>query len=86
VATLENIHETVHARASPSWRHIHEHYERRKLLLPAVLAITILSPFIGLFLAGWSGVAVGIANGLATFFLGLRAVTKVREIREGHQP
>jgi hypothetical protein len=81
-----HIQETVHAHASLAWQHIHEYYERHKVLLPFVLVITVASPFLGLVLAGWPGIVVGLVIGLATFLLGLRAVTKVREIREGHEP
>lgn len=79
------IHEVVHARATLGWRHIHEYYERHRILLPLVLVITLGSPFLGLILAGWRGVGAGLAIGIATFFLGLRAVTKVREIREHNE-
>lgn len=61
------------------------YYEKHKVLLPVVVGITLGSPFLGLVLAGWSGVVVGLAIGLLAFLLGLRAVTKVREIREGHE-
>ena len=79
------IQETAHVSASMSWRHIHEYYERHPVLLPIVVAITVGSPFLGLLFAGWPGVIVGLVIGLGVFFLGLRAVTKVREIREGHE-
>ena len=81
-----HIQETVHVHASLGWKHIHEYYERHKVLLPLVLVITVGSPFLGLVLAGMVGAVAGLIIGLAAFFLGLRAVTKVREIREGHEP
>ena len=77
---------TVHFHSSLGWQHIHEYYEQHKVLLPLVLVITVGAPFLGLVLAGWLGVVVGLVIGLATFFLGLRAVTQVRKIREGHEP
>lgn len=77
------IHETLTATDSVSWKHIHEYYEKSPVLLPLVILITVGSPFLGLFLAGWAGVVAGLAIGLITFYIGLRAVTKVREIREG---
>jgi hypothetical protein len=80
---LEGI---VHAHAFLAWQHIHEYRERHKVLFPLVLVITVASPFLGLVLAGWLGVVVGLVIGLITFLLGLRAVTKVREIRGGHEP
>lgn len=80
------IEETINVASSLSWRHIRERYERHPVLLPIVIAITLASPFLGLVLAGWVGVLVGLGVGVITFLLGLRAVTKVREIREGYEP
>lgn len=56
------------------------------MLLPVVIGITVGSPFLGLVFAGWVGVVVGLVIGLATFFMGLRAVTKIREVTRGHEP
>lgn len=78
-----HIEETVHVSSSLGWQHIRERYERHPVMLPIVLGITVGSPFLGLVVAGWMGVVVGLIIGLGTFALGLRAVTKVREIREG---
>lgn len=79
-----SIQETLTVTDSMSWQHIHEYYERHPILLPIVICITLGSPFLGLFLAGLFGVIVGLVIGAITFFLGLRAVTKVRVIREGN--
>lgn len=81
-----SLHAVAHARASLGWKHVHEYYEKHRILMPLVLIITIGSPFLGLVLAGWAGVFVGLIVGVVTFLLGLRAVTKIREIREGHEP
>jgi hypothetical protein len=81
-----DVHETVHAQDSLGWQLVHEYRERHPVLFPLVLAITIGSPFLGLVLAGWLGVVVGLAIAILTFFLGLSAVTKVREITTGHEP
>jgi len=79
-----STHDVAHAEESLGWQHIREYYERHAIFLIIVIVITIGSPFLGLVLAGWIGIAIGLVIGIATFFLGLRAVTKVREIREGH--
>ena len=81
-----SIHESLTVRSAIHWKHIHEYYERHNILLPVVLIITICSPFLGLVLAGWVGVLVGLFIGIITFLLGLRAVTKIREVREGNEP
>ena len=73
----------MHVSDSLRWQHVREYYEKHPVLLPGVIGITIGAPFLGLLLAGWVGVAAGIAIGGITFLLGLRAMTKVREIREG---
>jgi hypothetical protein len=62
---------------------VREYYEKHPLILSTVIAITVGAPFLGLVFAGWAGVTVGLVVGVATFFLGPRAVTRVREIRHG---
>ena len=52
--------------------------------LPVVVAIVFGSSFLGLFLAGWAGVDVGLVVSIAGFVLGLRAITRVREITKGN--
>lgn len=76
------INETVGVQVSEkiSKTAIREYYEKHPVLLPVVVLITIGSPFLGLVLAGGLGVIVGLVIGGAAFFLGLRAVTRVREI------
>ena len=69
--------------ASFSWKQTREYYERHPVLLPVVIGITLGSPFLGLVIAGWSGVFVGLIVALLAFLLGLRAVTKVREVTKG---
>ena len=65
-----------------SWRRFHEYYEKRPLLLVVVGCITLGSLVLGLVLAGWLGLLVGLVLGVLSFFMGLRAVTRVREITE----
>ena len=71
------------AAYAPRWKHVREYYEKHRVLLLLNIFIVIGSPFLGLVLAGWGGVVVGLIVGAITFFLGLRAVIKVREIQEG---
>lgn len=79
-----SVNEKVNATDTMSWQLIHEYYERHPVFLPLVICITFASPFLGLFLAGWNGVLVGLVIGLFAFVLGLRAITKVREIQKGN--
>jgi hypothetical protein len=88
--TCKEIHvqveDEVRCRDSIGWQHVREYWDRHPIILSVVVAITIGSPFLGLVLAGWLGVAVGLAISVASLILGLFAITKVREIREGHEP
>ena len=63
----------AHAKAGRlGWTQTREYYEKRPILLSVVIAVTLGSPFLGLFLAGWIGVIAG-------FF----AITRVREEKIG---
>jgi hypothetical protein len=66
-----------------SWTTAREYFEKRPLSLALVALLTGGSPFVGLFLFGWPGVLVGLIVSTAAFFLGLRAITKVRDIERG---
>ena len=61
---------------------IKERYEKNPKILSLVIVITIISPFIGLFLTGVLGLIIGIVVGLIAFYLGFYARTKVREIKQ----
>jgi len=78
-----HIEETLHLEGSMHWQHVREYYEKHQVLLAVVIIVTVGSPFLGLVLAGWIGVAVGLLIGATALVVGFRAVTKVREIREG---
>ena len=77
------LHATSQVIASLRYLHTREYWEKHPVLLPLVLAIVVGSPFLGLVLAGWSGVLVGLFVSVVGFALGLFAVTKVRHTREG---
>jgi len=78
------INETLLVKDSLSWETRREYYEKHKGALGIVIAITVLSPFLGLVLAGPIGVALGLALGVLAYFLGPKAVTKVIEKTKGH--
>ena len=65
------------------WQHIREYWDKQPVPLTLVLVITFGSPFLGLFLGGLAGVFIGLVVSVIGLILGFRAVTKVREIREG---
>jgi hypothetical protein len=69
--------------APSKWQHTREYYDKHPVPLTLVIAITLGSPFLGLVLAGWAGVIIGLVVSVISLLLGFFAVTKVREIREG---
>jgi hypothetical protein len=73
---------SVRATARSRIKTVREYYDRHPIPLLLTLFITIGSPVLGLFLAGATGVLVGIAIGLVTFLLGARAIITVREIED----
>ena len=83
VVELEGVE--AQARAGElSWVAAREYFETRKLLLAFVLVLTLGSPFLGLIFAGWPGVFIGLVVSVATFLLGLRAITNVRSVERGN--
>jgi hypothetical protein len=63
----------------PTLRLTREFYERHPVLFPLALALTFGAPFLGLVLAGWAGVLVGLVLSGLCFLAGLRGMTKVRQ-------
>lgn len=63
-----------------SWSKTREYWEKRPLPLLGVIILTIGSPFLGLVLADWVGVVVGLVISVAAFSGGIFAITRVREI------
>ena len=72
-------------RGSLGWQHVREYYEKHPIILSTLIAITVGAPLLGLILAGWTGVTVALIVSVVSFFLGLRAITKVREIHHGSE-
>ncbi len=68
---------------SDSFETRREFYEKNPKTLIAVKLITIISPFIGLFLVGLLGVVAGLLLGVMAYFLSPKAIKKVIEIRQG---
>lgn len=79
----ESITEGIVLTDSIGWQTTKEFYEKNHKALAGVVAISVVSPFIGLFVAGIPGVVVGLLLGSIAYILGPKAVTKVREIRIG---
>jgi len=70
---------------SVGWISRREFYEKNQTLFIMIVAITIISPFIGLVLAGIPGIVVGLLLGAVSYILGPHATTKVREIEAGRK-
>ena len=78
-----SVHDNIGLSDFVGWKSRREFYEKNRALFWVIVAITIISPFLGLLLAGIPGVFVGLLLGGASYFLGPHAVTKVREIEKG---
>jgi DNA-directed RNA polymerase subunit RPC12/RpoP len=82
------VHLTAVVRvAATIGREVRRSYYERSLPSLIVLALlTVSSGLIGgLILSGWSSVGVSITFSVASFFVGLRAVTKVRKVEKSDQ-
>lgn len=78
------IHESIGTKESLVWETRKEYYLKHKGALATVIAITVISPLLGLILAGPVGVIVGLVLGGISYLLGPRALTKVIERTKGH--
>lgn len=78
-----SVNDNIGLSGSVGWKSRREFYEKNRALLWVIVAITVISPLLGLLLAGIPGVIVGFLLSGASYFLGPRAVTKVREIEKG---
>lgn len=56
-------------------------YQKNKAAFAILIVITIISPFVGLFLIGIPGILVGLILSAISYFLGPKAVTKIIEKR-----
>jgi hypothetical protein len=63
----------------PTLRLTRNYYERHPVLFPLAIALATGAPFVGLWLAGWPGVLVGLVLSAVCFLAGLQGITKVRE-------
>ncbi|RLI01199.1 hypothetical protein DRO38_05440 [Candidatus Bathyarchaeota archaeon] len=77
------INEVITISDSMRWQTRREFYEKNPKILIAVILITVISSFLGLFLGGPVGVVIGLALGTITFFISPRAFTKVVEKNHG---
>ncbi len=78
------IKESIEVHSSLQWETKKEYYKKHKGAAVTVIAISVLSPFIGLFLAGPAGVIVGLGLSGIAYYFGPKAVTKIIEITKGH--
>lgn len=78
------LHDTIGLTDSLSWETRKEYYQKHKIALGTVVAITVVSPFLGLVLVGPVGVVLGLTLGGLTYYLGPKAIIKVIEITKGH--
>jgi len=62
-----------------------EFYETNPTVKFLAIVISVISPCIGLFIAGISGIVIGLIVSVIVYYLSPYAVMKVREIREYKQ-
>jgi len=77
------LKESVTLKESLKWKVQKEFLEENPKIKWILIAITLVSPLIGLVLSGVIGVIIGIGLGILSLLLGPYAVIKVREIRGG---
>jgi len=78
-----SIKDSIQVHSSIKWETRKEYYQKHKGVVSTVIAITVISPFIGLFLAGPAGVFGGLVLGVVAYFLGPKAATKIINITKG---
>ena len=72
--------DAVQLKESMSRTKLHEFYRTNKPIRNLIIAITIISPFLGLLLSGVIGLMIGLLIGIVSYFLSPYAVVKVKEI------
>lgn len=77
---IVTLQETAVVDENIAPRTLREFWERNWPILSTVTAVAVGSPFLGLFLAGWTGVWIGLPLSLFSLIAGFFSVTKVREI------
>lgn len=80
---IKKVEGRVNFVSSLGWLHTKEFYEKDKSALIIVLLIPIVSSFVGYFFGGAQGVIIGLGLSIIGILLGLKAITKVREIKHG---
>jgi hypothetical protein len=83
----KTLQATAKGTATWSWVHTGErarvYWERHPVWFVVNVVLVVGSPFLGLWLAGWWGVAVGLAVGFLGFWVGPKASTEVWEKTRG---
>jgi hypothetical protein len=82
--TVKLIGQRIELKAGRlSWIKVREYWENRPWPFVLMVLLTLGSPFLGLFLAGWIGVFIGLTLGILATAVGFFAVTRVRETERG---
>ena len=76
--------EAIGFKDSLKWESRREFNERNPKISLLIIVITFGSPLLGFFLYGLVGVIIGFFFGVLSYWLGPRAVTRVREIKQGN--
>lgn len=84
-ARIYDVHAQDDIRLKPSvaWTVTRKRVEKHPVYLAVTAVFTIGPPFLGLALAGWRGVVVGLVFGLVGFGVGTKAIKYVENIEKG---
>ena len=75
--------DTIELSDSTRWQTRREYYHKNPKVLAVVIGITFASPLLGLVVAGWVGVVIGLALSGVAIWIGPWASTKIIEIHHG---
>ncbi len=78
-----SVKETINVKSLSSWERRRELMRTQPGLHLVIIVISLAAPFLGLVFSGWIGVIVGLLIGVLLYFLGPKALIKIREIERG---
>lgn len=79
---VQTVQQSVEIRETVGGESRREYLQEKPQIKRLLWAISVGAPFLGLVLAGWAGVWVGLGLAILTQLLGPKAAMKVREIRK----
>ncbi len=78
-----NMIAKIRFSANLSWEKRREYWERKPKLLLIMIVLSVLAPFVGMFVFGFPGVLIGLFISVLLYVISPRAIVKVKEITKG---